>query len=58
MRGYYNVAFTGACTDSLIVLAESNGLRWSRNGSWVTLFGIGREILDIVMEKAQTYRTF
>lgn len=58
MRGYYNVTFCGNCVDTLIVLAESNGLKWSRDGKWATLWGVGREVIDIVMEKAESYMTF
>jgi hypothetical protein len=58
MRGYYNVSFTGACADALIVACEYNGVRWTRNGLWVTIYGCNRETLEFVMEVAQEYKTF
>lgn len=58
MKGFYNISFTGAVADAVIVLCESNGIRWTRNGNWTTVFGAGRELVDLIMAKAAGYRTF
>ena len=58
MKGYYNVTFKGACADALIVAAEYNGIRWTRNGLWVTIYGCSKDTVELVMEQAAEYRTF
>ena len=58
MKGYYNIGFSGACADSIIVLCESNGIRWKKEGTWTTVYGCGKEIIDLIMETATSYKTF
>lgn len=56
MTGYYNVSFTGA--DNLIALLEYNGIKWKKEGLWVTAFGVSKDFVDLVTEVTKQYNAF